>query len=409
MMRAAAAGSSSSASGGPTVHFYCSSGGNAGLACATTALALGCAATICVPTTTPAHMVARLRALGSAGSPFSPSLPVALGVAARPPPVVTVHQVGRDWAAADRFLREELMPLASAAAAAAAAGAQNNTNSGGGGVGTPPPVKAVYVPPFDHADIWAGASSLVGELDAQFAAAGGAAAAASLHLTAGTSGLGAGRGVDGVVCSVGGGGLLCGIMEGLARLPGGGGRIGGDGRGVVGPDGNNEGRGPTEVLAVETAGADSLHHAAVVAGSLEPLPGGITSIATSLGAVQVARRAFEWAEACGRASATAGTKRSAAAAAGVLTCAVVSDAEAVTGCVGLADDARILVEPACGATVATAYKDGGRFLRRWLGGGCSDDEWARRNVVLVVCGGSNISLDILEAYRAKYLGGSGRN
>lgn len=312
------------------IHYFCSSGGNAGLACAVAALSLAPSgplpATICVPLSTPPHMLARLRAVGRH---------------------VTVHQHGSSWADADRHLREELMVAA------------EGTNGGGGGG-----VKAVYVPPFDHPDIWTGAATLVRELERQFAGDGGS--------------------VDAVVCSVGGGGLLCGIMQGLDEIPGG--RVGGHAT-----NGNGNGNGhsvlqpPTAVLAVETEGADSLH-ASVVAGKLVTLPG-ITSVATSLGATRVAERAFAYVQSH----------------ASTITSVVVSDAEAVSGCVGLGNDARLLVEAACGATVAVVYKEGGRYLRSVLGAGDSDEEWKGRNVVLVVCGGSNVSFDIIDAYKNRFL------
>lgn len=312
------------------IHYFCSSGGNAGLACAVAALSLGptgpLPATICVPHSTPAHMVARLRAVG---------------------PHVTVHQHGRDWGEADRHLREVLMVAAESEAALK-----------GDGAG----VKAVYVPPFDHPDIWTGASSIVAELERQFAPDG--------------TGLGDGRGVHAVVCSVGGGGLMCGVMQGLDELPG----------GRIGRRGDSTAK-PTAVIAVETIGADSLH-ASVVAGELVTLPA-ITSVATSLGAPRVAERTFAY------------TRTHAS----TLTSVVVSDAEAVAGCVGLGNDARLLVEAACGATIATVYKDGGRYLRRTLLGrdDAQDDEiWRCTNVVLVVCGGSNVSFDIIDAYRNRF-------
>ncbi|KLU84842.1 L-serine dehydratase [Magnaporthiopsis poae ATCC 64411] len=73
MQRAAEASSTGSSKN--DIHFYCSSGGNAGLACATSAATLGCRATIVVPTLAPAHMVEKLRALGATvvqtGSNFS--------------------------------------------------------------------------------------------------------------------------------------------------------------------------------------------------------------------------------------------------------------------------------------------------------------------------------------------------
>lgn len=290
------------ASGTPAgaVRFYTSSGGNAGLACATAARTLGHPATVAVPLTTPPHMVAKLRGLGA-----------------------EVVQAGGDWAAADRHLREVVIP------------------GGRSEGGSSPAPRAVYVPPFDHKDVWDGAETLVGELRAQVP----------------------GR-VDGIACSVGGGGLLCGVMQGVMQ-------------GVGGP----AARGRPRVLAVETEGAGSLN-ASVRAGRLVTLPA-ITSIATSLGATRVAPEAYEW------------TRRAGAG----LVSAMVTDRDAVVAMTRFLDDARMLVESACGATIATAYNGD---LRRYLGEELTDEEWATKNVVLVVCGGSNISLGMLEKYRIDF-------
>jgi L-serine/L-threonine ammonia-lyase len=273
------------------VHFYCSSGGNAGLACATSALSLGRRATIVIPTLTKPLMKRKLQALG-----------------------VEVHQVGDNWPQADRYLREELLAK---------------------------DPHGVYVPPFDHPDIWDGASSIVTELREQMR-----------H-----------QPIHGIVCSVGGGGLLNGIMQGIDTTVSWAADI------------------KPRVLAVETIGADSLH-ASVVAGQHVTIPG-ITSIATSLGATRVSEKTWAWTQQCPD----------------VLESLVVSDADAAVSCVRFADDARILVEPACGATLAVAYNG---ELRQRLGKGLSDEEWAMRNVVLEVCGGSGVTLDILADYREKY-------
>lgn len=77
----------------------------------------------------------------------------------------------------------------------------------------------------------------------------------------------------------------------------------------------------------------------------------------------------------------------------------MSDADAAVSCMRFADDARHLVEVACGATLATAYR---RDLRARLGEGLSDEEWGRKTVVLVVGGGSNGTLDMLQTYRERY-------
>jgi L-serine/L-threonine ammonia-lyase len=266
------------------IHFYCSSGGNAGLACVNAAIALDKPATIVVPVTTSALMIGKLRTLGA-----------------------NVHQHGASWLEADTYLHSEFL--------------DNDPNG-------------VYVPPFDHEDIWDGAATLVEEIDQQIGD------------------------YDAVVCNIGGGGLFCGIMEGLSR--------------------RKTGK-STKVLAVETKGADSLTQA-IAKGEHITLPE-ITSIATSLGARKVAKKAFQWAQ-----------KEE-------VTCLTLSDAEAAMGSVSFADDERFLVEVACGVSIAAVY---GGHLRDILGRGMSDDQWKRQRIVVVVCGGNNVNLGILEGYREKY-------
>jgi L-serine/L-threonine ammonia-lyase len=267
----------------PKTHFFISSGGNAGLACAHAAAVLGAPATIVVPMSCSAYMIAKLRAAGAQD----------------------VVQFGASWVEADGHLRDEVMPRA----------AQR---------GEVP----VYVPPFDALEVWEGHSTLVGEVLEQL---GGAP--------------------DAVVCSVGGGGLFSGIMMGLeaAGLP------------------------ELKVLAVETEGADSLA-LSLREGKLATLPA-ITSIATSLGARTVARRAFEF-----------GQRES-------VKSVVLGDHEAMEGCVRFADDERIMVEPACGVSMALVY--GGR-LKKAL-----PELTEESKVVIVVCGGSNISVDALHKFAAQ--------
>jgi L-serine/L-threonine ammonia-lyase len=138
--------------------------------------------------------------------------------------------------------------------------------------------------PFEHPDIWEGHSTIITEVAEQLK----------------------GRAKPSVVvCSVGGGGLLIGILQGLHKV----------------------GWGDVPVIAAETKGADSFaqSHAA---GAMVTLPA-ITSIAKTLGAATVSKEAFRWIE-----------KHR------ILPC-VVSDAEAVSACLRFADDHRSLVEPAC--------------------------------------------------------------
>lgn len=284
---------------GPTkpIHFYCSSGGNAGLACVTAANTLSRAATIVVPLFIPALMVQKLKNMGA-----------------------NVIRKGKHWLEADTYLRETLLA--------------NDENG-------------VYVPPFDHKDIWEGHSSMIDEIEPQMTGVGG---------------------YDAVVCSVGGGGLFCGIMQGLER------------NGRSGKSDTSQGhKKAVKVLAMETIGAESLN-ASVVKGELTSIPA-ITSIATSLGATKVAARAFKWAQRPEVVSKT------------------LTDAKAAMACVYFADDERIIVESACGATLSVAY-DG--TLKPSLYPEISDEEYAKKNVVLIVCGGSNITLQMLEKYRLEY-------
>ena len=148
---------------------------------------------------------------------------------------------------------------------------------------------------------------------------------------------------DAVVLSVGGGGLLCGVIEGLRR----------------------NGWADVPVIAVETEGAASLH-ASLQAGRRLTLDA-ITSIASSLGAKQVCEEAFRLAREAPLVSTT------------------VSDRAAVDACLRFGDDHRIVVEPACGAALAVAY-DRASVLDRYA------------TVMIVVCGGATATLAQLQAW-----------
>jgi L-serine/L-threonine ammonia-lyase len=165
-----------------------------------------------------------------------------------------------------------------------------------------------FIHPFDHPLLWQGHSSLIDEV-------------AQLGIKPGA-----------VVLSVGGGGLLCGAVEGMQR--------------VGWPD--------VPVLAMETEGADSFA-AARAAGKAVRLPA-ITSIASSLGARQVCDQALVWADEHPVIS------------------QVVSDAAALRACECLLHDYRLLVEPACGAALAAITES-------------SEHLQSAGSVLVIVCGG----------------------
>ena len=174
-----------------------------------------------------------------------------------------------------------------------------------------------FLHPFDDPLIWKGHASLVDEV-------------ARSGVTP-----------DAVVLSVGGGGLLCGVVEGLHR--------------------NRWTEMP--VIAVETAGADALAQS-IKAGSRVRLSS-ITSIATSLAAPQVCEQAFNW------------TSRH------PVRSVVVSDQAALAASLKFLADHRIVVEPACGASLAVVY-DGAAELA------------AFQSVLVIVCGGAGTSVERLQ-------------
>jgi len=182
---------------------------------------------------------------------------------------------------------------------------------------------ALYVSPFDHPLIWKGHSTIVDEIVEEIGQP------------------------DGIVLSVGGGGLLCGVIEGLRR----------------------HSLTATPVVAVETEGTASLA-ASLQAGKLVTLEQ-ITGVAKSLGAKTVARQAFEWSRQHPVQS------------------VVVTDSAAIDACVQFADDHKCIVEPACGASLSVAYR---RYAIL---------EKADR-VVIVVCGGIAVDLELLQTWRSDH-------
>ncbi|WP_019936517.1 pyridoxal-phosphate dependent enzyme [Bordetella sp. FB-8] len=180
-----------------------------------------------------------------------------------------------------------------------------------------------FIHPFDDPLLWQGHASMIDELARQ------------------------GERPDLVICSVGGGGLLCGVIQGLQR----------------------NGWRSVPVIAAETAGADS-YSQAVQAGAPVLLPG-ISSIATSLGARQVCDRAY------------ALTNEH------TIESIVVSDAAAVAACEQVLLEHRILVEPACGASVAALH--GRSALLK-----------EARSVAVILCGGVGITASQLAQWSAQF-------
>lgn len=177
-----------------------------------------------------------------------------------------------------------------------------------------------YIHPFDDAPIWTGHATMIDEIVRQADAK-----------------------PEALIVCVGGGGLMCGLIEGLHR--------------------NDWADVP--VLAVETTGAASFAKS-VEAGELITLPA-ITSIATTLGASRVTSQTMTWAKQH------------------EIIPIVVSDRDAVNACLRFADDMRVLVEPSCGATLSLLYNHT-QYIEKY------------NSVLAIVCGGAGVSMQQLQIW-----------
>ncbi|XP_068937966.1 serine dehydratase-like isoform X2 [Petaurus breviceps papuanus] len=189
----------------------------------------------------------------------------------------------------------------------------------------------VSVHPFDHPLIWEGHGSMIHELKDTLGTRPGA-----------------------IILSVGGGGLLAGVVAGMKEV----------------------GWQDVPIIAMETRGADSFNQA-IRAGRLITLPD-ITSLAKCLGAKTVCARALECAREC------------------QIISEVVDDEEAIQALECFLDDERMLVEPACGAALAAIYS--GCLGRLQAEGHLSP---SLCSVVVIVCGGNSIHRAELRDLRAQ--------
>ncbi|XP_068194948.1 serine dehydratase-like isoform X1 [Antennarius striatus] len=284
----------------------CSSGGNAGMAAAYVARKMGVPATIVVPSSSPQLVVQRLQDQGA-----------------------TVKIVGKVWDDANA----EALRLAETEG-------------------------LTYVPPFDHPLLWYKYSvPFVSFFEAQFklnptislpntpprrghaSMIDEVAASLGSHVKPGA-----------VLVSVGGGGLLCGVIQGLKDV----------------------GWTDVPVIAMETIGADCFN-AAVKAGRLVTLDD-ITSEAKCLGAKTVCEKAFEYSQNSDL----------------TIISELVTDQQALQAVETFLNEERVLVEMACGAALAAVYSG--------LIGRLQDEGQlpaALGPLLVIVCGGSSIDTNQL--------------
>ena len=308
----------------PRMKVISSSGGNAGLAVTTVARNIPeMDVSVVVPETTKAMVIEKLRSLGAE---------------------VTVH--GENWNSADILARKWVE--------------EAKEDIGGG---------AVYVSPYDNPLLWTGHSTVVDEIITQLSES---PSSANMKIGA-------------MLASVGGGGLICGILEGIERNY----------------YGENEDtcRG-SKVVACETEGASSFaasfNASSVSVGGEKEISmvrlDSIDSVATSLGALEVTSAAIQRAH--------RHQERGEGGGGDDVLSYVCTDAEAIDACTKFATEHRMLIEPACGAALAPLYSE---RLRSKLLQELQGDE--NRAIVVEVCGGSGVNLDLLAGWKSQFLAG----
>lgn len=268
---------------GTKFHFFASSGGNAGLATACAARTYFQKCTVCVPLSTPAMMVERIRKAGAE---------------------VVLH--GKYIVDADRYLRETLIPSCKD--------------------------EAVYCHPYDNELVWEGNSTLSDELVKQLG----------------------GIKPDAVVCSVGGGGMYNGLVQGFQKA----------------------GWKDVPIVAVETEGCAALN-LSIKSGGTQVFIDNPCTIAKSLSTATVTRETIDYAMNLHPTHSL-----------------VVPDVEVAQACLQFASDHKLLVEAACGTALAPLYTGKIHELLPNL--------TPTSVIAVIVCGGSSVSWEILDQYAKEF-------
>ncbi|GAV50456.1 hypothetical protein ZYGR_0U03120 [Zygosaccharomyces rouxii] len=272
-------------------HVFSSSGGNAGYAAAVAAQKLNLPCTVVIPTTTKQRMADKIRGCGA-----------------------NVVVQGSHWKEADSHLKNIL---------------QNQVNMA--------ILEPIYVHPFDNPTIWEGHASIVDEIISSLKNENTAL-----------------NRVKGIVCSVGGGGLYNGIIQGLEKY-------------------NLANKIP--LLAVETKGCHVLNTSLQVGQCVEFNK--MNSVATSLCTSQISSRTLDYVQKYGSKS------------------IVLEDKEVLQTCLKYAENFNMITEPACGASLHLGYHP--QLIERALGKNLDKDDV----IIVIACGGSSNTILDLEESLAK--------
>lgn len=182
---------------------------------------------------------------------------------------------------------------------------------------------AAYIHPFEHPLLWEGHSSIIDECAEKM------------------------EEPDAIIVSVGGGGLLCGVLQGIQK----------------------NGWNRTHIIGAETEGAASF--AAALAARKPVVIEAITTIAVTLGAKMVSPAIFEY-----------GNRHR-------MSSYVTNDKKAVEACQWLANDFHVLVEPACGAALAAILDENTALVQDF------------ERILVIVCGGAAATPTALQEWVAQ--------
>ncbi len=180
-----------------------------------------------------------------------------------------------------------------------------------------------YIPPFDHPLLWSGHATMISEV----------------HAT--------GIKPDAVVVAVGGGGLCCGVLQGM----------------------NEVGWSDVPVFTVETVGAASF--AESIKQQRHITLDKIDTIATTLGAKRTCDALWTW------------HKRHR------MLPLTVTDADAVDAIARFANDQRTLIEPASAVVMVPIYQRHPALAEFGT-------------ILVIICGGIGISLDLLNQWQQRF-------
>lgn len=323
---------------GDQTHIIIASGGNAGLAAATASKTLGVKCTVFLPTSTEPHVVDQLESLGAKTT---------LG--------------GSSWTDSDQSGRKFAL--------------------------THP--ESTYVHAFEGQDLIRGHSTLPKEIYQQFGEERGKFPIALNDATSSTW-------PEVIISSTGGGGLLHGILQGLTDIE---------------KEAKESGKDhtPPLVISCQDQGTNSLNKtfdAALKDNNItEPITlDAITSLATSMGC-----------RTCGKDNFTAAVKYSRDGTLNTdttpptnptlpnpfLSTLTLDDSLSAISACNFYRDHSLLIEIACGASLVPIYEPA--LLEKLLENRFTSKQSPKaKNVVVVVCGGSKVDLEMLEGYRERW-------